>query len=85
MSEDLPLRHPAVQGVMPLAAGRGTLHFQLQFSPVPSAGSKPCVEGRCPVCNMELHLCLLCLNLVCYNDMWPLNNNCQIKGQTLAT
>lgn len=32
------LRHPAVQGVMALAAGGGTLHFQLQFSSVPPAG-----------------------------------------------
>lgn len=34
----MPLRHPAVHGVLALAAGRGTLHFQLQFSSVPSGG-----------------------------------------------
>lgn len=83
--EELLLRHSAVQGVMALAAGGGTLHFQLQFSSVPSAGSKPRVEGRCPVCNVELCLCLLCLNFLCYSDIWPLNNDCQIKGETLAT
>lgn len=51
----------------------------------PTSRNKPCVEGRCPVCNVGLCLCLLCLNLVCYSDLWPLNNNCHIKGDTLAT
>lgn len=59
------------------------LPASVQFCPI--SRNKPCVEGRCPVCNVELSLCLLCLNLVCYNDLWPLNNNCQIKGDTLPT
>lgn len=56
-----------------------------KFSSVRLVGSRPSVEGRYSVHNVELCFCLMLKFCVLQDDIQLFNSNCQIKGKMLAT